>query len=90
MILTKEHQEAFRKWLEARASSGLRCFVCGNQNWTIGDVAAMTSSIDVDSGRIHYMRGFPLIALICGSCAHTVWFNANMIGIKPKEPAPEG
>jgi hypothetical protein len=84
MQLTQADQDKVKKWLEQKASSGLRCFVCGNQRWGIGEFAAMTVGIDTHTSRIHYMQGYPLVALICEYCAHTVWFNANVIGLRPE------
>ena len=83
MELTSEDQEKIKKWLEQKSSSGLRCFVCGHQRWSIGNLAAMTVSVDTQTGRMHYMQGYPLVALLCDNCAHTIWFNANLIGLKP-------
>jgi hypothetical protein len=84
MNITGEHQEQVKAWLEKRASSGLRCFVCGNQNWVLGELAAMTASIDLQTSRIHYMQGYALVPLICNVCAHTIWFNATRMGLQPK------
>jgi len=84
MELTAEDQDKIKKWLEQKASSGLRCFVCGSQRWTIASPAAMTVSVDIHTNRVHYMQGFPLIGLICENCANTLWFNANMMGLRPK------
>jgi hypothetical protein len=83
MDLTAEDQDKIKKWLETKTSSGLRCFVCGNQRWSIANPAAMTVSIDVHTGRIQYMAGYPLIGLICDNCAHMLWFNAAVMGLKP-------
>lgn len=88
MELTQEDQDKIKNWVQQKASTGLRCFVCGNQNWTIGSPAAMTVSIDVRTTRINYMTGFPLIALMCAHCAHTLWFSAAAMGLLTK--ADEG
>lgn len=88
MILDSNEEEKIKKWLEKRVSSGLRCFVCGQQQWGIGNLAAMTSSIDLKTGRIHYMQGYPMIPLTCNNCAHTIFFSANMMGLSAQAPPP--
>ena len=84
MNITEEDRQKIIKWIQAKASPGLRCFVCGDGKMAIDSVAAMTVSIDVHTGRIDYMNGYPMIPLICPNCAHTIWFNTNIMGLKPE------
>lgn len=83
-LLTREDEEKIKKWLEEKTPN-LRCFCCGYGGWTLGESAAMTVMIDTNSGRIHYMEGYPMIGLICQNCAHIEWFSAVLMGLKPKE-----
>lgn len=85
MELTEQDKEKVKQWIEAHAPK-LRCFCCGNQQWKMASIAAMTVMCDTHTGRIHYMDGYPMIGLICSSCAHIVWFSAPLIGLKPQPP----
>ena len=84
-LSTKEDEEKIKKWIEEKAPK-VKCFCCGLGKWTIASNPAMTIMYDTNSGRIHYMDGYPMIGLICENCAHIVWFSAPMMGLKPKDP----
>lgn len=84
-LLTKEDEEKIKKWIEEKAPK-LRCFCCGYGKWGIQSSPAMTVMIDTNSGRIHYMDGYPMIGLICDFCAHILWFSAPLIGLKAQDP----
>ena len=72
------------QWMKERTSSGLRCFVCGLNQWTLLEMAAMTLLCEARTGRIHYMDGFPLVGLMCPNCGHIIWFSAAAIGLRPE------
>jgi hypothetical protein len=82
-LLTEEDEEKIKKWIMKKAPN-LKCFCCGYAKWRLGESAAMTIMIDTNSGRIHYMEGYPMIGLICQNCAHIEWFSAILMGLKPK------
>lgn len=84
---TPEDEAKVKKWIDERVSSGLRCFACGSMNWTIQSPPAMTVSIDLHTGRVHYMEGYAMISLMCTHCAHIIWFNAITMGLAPQPPA---
>lgn len=86
MELTQDDQAKIRNWLTSHAFGGIRCSVCGQQNWTIMNVAAMTGSIDLNTSRINHLSGFPMIGITCNNCAHIEWFSAPAMGFKPKTP----
>lgn len=83
---TTDDQEKIREWLTARIGDNIRCFLCGGNQWSLSPSAAMTSTCDTHTGRIHYMDGYPLVGLVCTGCAHVVWFSAPVMGLQP-EPA---
>lgn len=83
-LLTNEDKEKIKKWIEDKAIK-MSCFCCGCGKWNILQSPAITVMIDINSGRIHYMHGYPIIGLICDNCALITWFSAPAIGLKPKE-----
>lgn len=83
MELTQQEMERAKEWIDSHAPK-LRCFCCGNGRWQVANKAAMTVMCDTHTGRVHYMEGYPMIALICANCAHIVWFSAPMMGLKPE------
>lgn len=87
MELTQADQEKIRNWLTSHASfDGMRCAICGQRNWTIPNVAAMTNSIDLSNSRVNHLVGFPMIGITCSNCAHIEWFSALAMGFKAKTP----
>lgn len=86
MQLTQADTERIHRWLEAHVSSGLRCFACGHAQWAVQNQAGMTVMYDIHTTRIHYMQGFPMIALICAQCGHMIWFSALAMGLTPDAP----
>ena len=87
---TSADEAKVKKWMDDKVSSGLRCFACGSTNWTIQSPPAMTVSIDLHTGRIHYMEGYAMVSLMCTHCAHIIWFNAITMGLAsvPQPSAP--
>lgn len=67
-------------WLRSRAPM-IRCPACGGANFGVADMIAMTNSIDVDTSRVNYMAGFPLLLVTCSNCAAVLMFSAKQIGI---------
>jgi len=84
-LLTKENEGVIKKWVEEK-TPGLRCFCCGHRKWSIQQNPALTVLVDTNSGRIHYMDGYPMIGLTCDYCAHILWFSAPLMGLKAKDP----
>ena len=74
--------DAYRveEWLRSRSKS-VHCPCCGSQNFGAEDMLAMTNSVEANTGRINYLRGFPLVVLICQDCAHVMFFGAKKMGI---------
>lgn len=89
---TPADEAKVKKWMDEKVSSGLRCFACGSMNWAIQSPPAMTVSIDLHTGRVHYMEGYAMIGLMCSHCAHIIWFNAITMGLaslpQPAAAAP--
>ncbi len=87
MELTQDDQAKIRNWLTTHASfNGMRCSICGQQNWSIMNVAAMTNSIDLTNSRVNHLGGFPMIGITCNNCSHIEWFSAPAMGFKPRTP----
>lgn len=88
MELNQDDKKMIQQWVETHAPQ-LRCFCCGGQQWEMGLQAGMTVMYDTHTGRIHYMDGYPMVALVCKNCAHIVWFSAPLIGLSPQPPKAE-
>ncbi len=77
--LTDQETETVMAWLQERAGEDLPCPVCSHEAWLIGDL----------KGRLpapHPLGGpaYPFVVLLCMNCAHTLFFNAIVMGVEPK------
>ena len=85
MKLTAEDQERVKKWLKDRCGQ-MRCFCCGNAQWTLWDVPSILIAFDTHTTRFHYHEGIPQITLACKNCGYLVSFATAVVGLKPDEP----
>lgn len=85
--LSQEQREKIVAWLKAR-NAPRACSVCGHNNWTVADhlVAPPIFRPNVIS-----LGGpaYPQAMLICANCAHTIYFNAVVMGVvtEPEKPS---
>lgn len=68
------------QWLHSRSPS-VRCPCCGERNFEVGNILAMTNSIQDDTGRVNYLNGFPLVVVMCHNCAYVMFFAAKQMGM---------
>ena len=88
MPFTQDDLEKIKAWIGDHCGA-IRCFMCGAGQWDIqADNAVLPVFYDTSSGRIHYMGGVPLVALVCRKCGHTVFFSTQSMGFIP-QPPPE-
>ena len=90
MQFSEDEQRIIRDWIGKHTSGGIRCFICGLHQWTVLPSAAMTITADTQTGRIHYMEGYPLVGLTCNNCAHIIWLSAAAMGLRPKSAEAAG
>ena len=83
-ILSAEDKQKVEEWLKAKWKSPAKCPVSKDNNWIIGD-HVVTPMNYAASGAIIGGRVYPQVMLICGTCGHTMLFNAVIIGIFPPE-----
>ena len=86
--LTQEQKERIAAWLKARGVPR-PCSMCGANSWTLAN-HLVTPPIYRSGGS--FMFGgpaYPQAMLMCTICAHTVYFNAVVMGILQSEPAKE-
>ena len=71
----------FQDWIKSRGIA-LRCPACGSQRgFGVADELAMTSMLSGETGRIDYLRGFPLLLVTCNNCAFVMPFAAKQLGV---------
>ncbi len=83
MQLTEGDQERVRQWLQSRTLGSIRCFICGRNQWSLTS-GSLSVGYDVQTGRIHYMDGVPMVGLVCTDCGHIVWFSTNIMRFQPQ------
>lgn len=72
-MANEELERWVRRWLEKRGADS-NCSVCGENDWLLGEL----SEIVVQGLRRSI---YPVLPIFCGNCAHTVFFNALMMGL---------
>jgi hypothetical protein len=72
------HRAAAAKWVEDQWTQSRACPICGNNNWTVGDVVVMPLAASA-------LQGPTLAAcpIECTTCGHTYLFNAVTMGVLP-------
>ena len=88
--LTDEQKEAAKRWItEKSGPRQITCQVCGHHDWIIGDHGVAPPVFR--GGYIISGPAYPMVMLICTTCAHTIFLNAVMMGLslgsKPAEVA---
>jgi predicted nucleic-acid-binding Zn-ribbon protein len=84
MKLSQDDQNLVKEWLQEKCN--LRCFCCGYRNFTFEGVATLSIGVDVSTTRIFYSQGLPQVSISCDNCGYIMFFNPNVMGIKPKQP----
>lgn len=81
--LSKSEKNKALAWLNERTEAAPTCWVCNTQNWTLAD--HVVSPPMFGKGLILGGVAYPHILLVCRQCAHTVFFNAMVMGVIDKE-----
>ncbi len=64
----------------------MRCFCCGQNQWTLIDIPTIHIGFNTHTTRFHYHDGIPVVYVACSNCGHLVPFSAVMLGLKPDVP----
>jgi len=87
--LTADEKQLVNDWIEKNASLDLKCPVCGDSNWLVGDHLVQPLTLSARMNLMLSGPGYPQVMLISQKCGHTIFFNAVVIGLV-KPPHPEG
>ena len=87
MQLTDTDRKKITEWLSEKCGQ-MRCFCCGNGQWTLAPQSTVLIGFDIHTTRFHYSQGVPIVSVVCSSCGHIVSFSTAMMGFKPDEPLP--
>ena len=84
--LKKADVDAIKRWVEEKAPGAIVCTVCGENSWLVGEhlVAPPIHAQGLLLGGTSY----PQAMLICVNCAHTVYFNAVIMGLLKEKEEP--
>ena len=85
MELAKKDQEKVIKWIKDKCGQ-MRCFCCGEGQWTVASATTVAIGYNVHTTRFHYHQGIPTVTLVCSNCGHMVHFNAVVLGFQPDTP----
>lgn len=82
MKLSPEQVKKVIQHLSKNAPNGIKCPVCGETHWLINDTIFQTieytgSTIKIGGGTALV----PLVMIACGTCHHTMLFNAMRLGL---------
>lgn len=77
--LTEEERERAAEWFQQHWAGNTNCTSCDRNQWIIGEhiVAPPLFAKGVILGGTAY----PQIMVVCGYCAHTVYYNAIIMGV---------
>ena len=85
--LTAEEKQLVIDWFGKNACPDLKCSVCGERDWFIGDHLVQPVTVGDQMNLVLGGVGYPQVMLISQKCGHTLFFNAVMIGLaKPVHP----
>lgn len=80
--LSQGEKQRIADWLNRK---GVRnCSVCSANQWTIADHLVAPNTFH-GGGLVLGGASYPQAMLICGNCSNTLYFNAVMMGILPRE-----
>lgn len=84
-----EARERALKWLAEKSPNGTICAVCGENDWTVGNVAELPLT-RWDDVAAPAAKVYPVFPVFCTNCAHMLLFSAIRAGvIEPdQEEAP--
>ena len=82
--LTDDEKKLFEKWVLER-SPKLKCPCCGKSNFTVGEHLVSPPTVGRDGVQLGGVA-YPNAMLICTNCAHTLFFNAVVIGLDATRP----
>lgn len=83
--ITPEQAEKLIAWLKEKAPHGIKCSVCGVNDWQIAP--DIVTPLRLTDGAVSIGGSmYPLVMLICRNCAHTIFLNAILSGVmdRPK------
>lgn len=68
-------------WIDGKwTAETSRCPICRHDEWILGDYVVTPPRFG--GGRVQVSGALaPVVMLVCGNCAHTLFFNAAMIGV---------
>ena len=79
--LTRQQKDLVSDWLNPRWLTK-KCPVCSHNNWVIAD--HLVHGLTYSGGGVTIGGPlYPLVLLICQNCAHTLVFNAVVMGLVP-------
>lgn len=78
--LSEKAKKKITDWLNERWLGLKQCPICRKNTWTIVD-DLVSPNISRDGGLVIGGTSYPQVMVICGNCAHTLYFNAVMIGV---------
>lgn len=83
MKLTQEQiNELISRLNSFSYSQGIKCPICGGNNWTLNDLIIESREFQngnlIIGGESHVV---PFVSITCKKCSHTLFFNAIQLGI---------
>jgi hypothetical protein len=82
--LSEKDKQIIEEWLKKKWKAPPKCPVSQDNNWIIGD-HVVTPMNYAGGGLVVGGRVYPQVMLICGTCGHTMLFNAMVMGLFPPE-----
>ena len=73
-------KERAMEWLNKHWQSPKSCPICQNNNWGISDSVVEAREFRLDGGFVLGGPFYPLFLVTCGTCGHTLVFNALVAG----------
>jgi hypothetical protein len=85
--LTVEEREKVREWIAAHSKlTHLMCSVCATNGWTIAEHLVQPLTLGEGQSVQIGGLGYPQAMMTCNNCAHTVLFNAVLMGVVAPSP----
>jgi len=81
--LTPEEHARAKAWVDKHAPD-LTCAVCGSQKFILAEHLVTPNLTRTTGGFMIGGVAYPQVMVICSVCAHTLYFNAGVIGLLKK------
>ena len=81
--LTDEERRKADQWLKSHRKDSFSCPVCGQTNFQLQTTLGIVPLFG--GGATVLGSGYPVVVMVCGNCAHMLFFNAIIAGLVPAE-----